>query len=169
MPLPRLATAPLLASFALVCAGTMLAGTARGADNAAPPPAGSARPILTPEQLRDCLAEKERLRKDAEAALKAKADIDAEKAEIARIDSQLGEQAAGVDRTNADALAAYNAKVAARNQRADSFQTKAAAYNKDAETLNASRDAHVAACDNRRYENRDPAAAQPQPQPQKKK
>jgi hypothetical protein len=167
MPLPRLAAAPLLASFALACAGAMLAGTARGADTAAAPPAAGARPMLTPEQLRDCLAQKERLQRDAEAALKAKADIDAEKAEIGRIDSQLGEQASGVDRTNADALAAYNAKVAARNQRADAFQVKATAYNKDADALNASREAHVAACDNRRYENREPAAAQPQPQKKK--
>jgi hypothetical protein len=162
MPLPRLATAPRLAAFIFACAAAMLFGTARGADNTAPPPAASARLLLTPEELRDCLAQKERLQKDADAALKTKADIDAEKDEIARIDSQLGAQAATVDRANAEAVAAYNAKVAERDKRADLYRARATAYNKDAESLNASRQAHANACNNRRYE--DPGA-----DPQKKK
>jgi hypothetical protein len=162
MPLPRLATAPRLAPFFLACSVAMLFGTARGADNTAPAPAASARLLLTPEQLRDCQAQKERLQKDADAALKTKADIEAEKAEIARIDGELGAQAATVDRANADAVAAYNAKVAERDNRADSYRARATAYNKDAESLNASRQAHANACNNRRYE--DPGA-----DPQKKK
>jgi hypothetical protein len=147
MPLPRPVFIPLLAALVLACAG------AQAADK--PPAKTNPDAILTPAQLRDCLAQKERLRADGDAAVKNKADIDALKAEIASSGTALAEEATTLDRSKADSVAAYNSKVEARNALVDSYQAKAATYNKDVEGLQAAQEAYAKACQNRRYDDRD--------------
>ena len=126
-------------------------------------------PLLTPAQLRDCLAQKDKLANDTEAALKSKAALDGEKAAIdasdAEIDSsgaKLAEEAGTLDRTNVDAVNAYNARVQqrqalidARQAKIDAYQTKLEAYNGEARAVLASKEAHDRNCANRRYDQRD--------------
>jgi hypothetical protein len=149
MLLPRRARPSFLVPFTFAC--VVFAGAATAAD--APP--ASAKSVLTPAQLRECLAQKERLHKDNDAALKVKVEIDADKAEIARIGSAVDALTPTLDRTNADAVASYNAKVEERNKLIDSYQAKANAFNKDAESLNAGRAAYANTCESRRYDDRD--------------
>ena len=126
-------------------------------------------PLLTPAQLRDCLAQKDQLGKDTEAALKSKAAVESDKAVIdasdAEIDSSgaaLAEQATTLDRTSVDAVNAYNAKVQqrqalidARQAKIDAYQRKLDAYNGEARAVLASKEAHDKNCANRRYDQRD--------------
>ena len=133
-----------------------LAPAAHGADKKAPPPAPLPKTaILTPEQLSQCVTQKEKLAKDTDDVVKAKAAITAAKAEIDSTGAALNEQATTLDRTNAEAVANYNAKVLERNGRIDAYQAKVATYNTDAETVLAAKEAYEKACANRRYDDRD--------------
>ena len=157
MPSSRRPTASSLAAITLAFAGALMAQPTRAADKPSPAPPTKSNPdaILTQAQLRDCMAQKERLRADSDAVAKSKAASDAQKAEIARTRSALAEEATTLDRTKADAVAAYNAKIEALNAQVDSFQAKATAYNKDVEAVQASQEAYAKACENRRYDDRD--------------
>ena len=151
------------AAVAAVLLAALLAPAAHGADKKAAPPATAPAPktaILTPEQLRDCMAQKEKLGKDTDAVVKAKAAVAADKAEIDSTGAALNEQATTLDRTNADAVAAFNAKVLERNGRIDAYQARVAAYNADAETVLSAKEAYEKACANRRYDDRDLSEAQ---------
>jgi hypothetical protein len=141
---------------AAVLLAALLAPAARGADKKTPPPAPAPKAsILTPEQLRDCMTQKEKLGKDTDDVVKAKAAIAAAKAEIDSTGAALSEQATTLDRTNADAVATYNAKVLERNGLIDAYQAKVAAYNTDAERVLDAKEAYEKACANRRYDDRD--------------
>jgi hypothetical protein len=141
----------------LACASALVVQPVRAADKPSPTPPAKSKPdaILTQAQLRECVAQKERLRADSDAVVKAKAASDAQKAEIASTRSALAEEATTLDRTKADAVAAYNAKIEALNALVDSFQTRATAYNKDVESVQALQEAYAKSCENRRYDDRD--------------
>jgi len=134
----------------------LLAPAAHGADKkAAPPPAAPKTPLLTQEQLRDCLAQKDKVAKETEAAVKSRAEVDAQKAEIDSSGKALADEATTLDRTSQDAVTAYNAKVVERNAKVDAYKAKAEAYNVEADRVLATKDTYEKACANRRYDDRD--------------
>ena len=141
----------------LLALGTAVsfAGSAVAADKAKPVPVAKKDAILTPEQLRDCLAQEQRKSKATDAALKTKAEIAAEKAEIDRSGDALAAESGTLDRTSQDAVDAFNAKVDERNQRIEAYEAKIAAYNKDAAEIQAMADAYNKSCGSRRYDDRD--------------
>jgi len=143
------------ASCAVLLAALVSPG-AHGADKkaAAPPPAPKT-PLLTQEQLRDCLAQKDKLAKDTEAAVKSRGEVDAQKAEIDSSGKALQDEAATLDRTSEGAVAAYNAKVTERKAKVDAYRERAEAYNVEADRVLASKDAYDKACANRRFDDRD--------------
>ena len=156
MPFPHRLVGPCRTAAAIVLLASVLAPSAHGADKkAAAPPATPKTPILTPAQLSDCLARKDKLAKDTDAAVKAKAAVTADKAEIDSTGKALEEEATTLDRTSEDAVAAYNAKILARNAKVETFRAKAEAYNVEAENVLAAKDAYEKACANRRYDERD--------------
>ena len=138
-----------------VVASGLLAVASAAEKKPAAAPAAPKTARLTPEQLRDCENQKEKLAKDTDAVLKAKAALDAEKAEIDRSGKALAEQATTLDRTSADAVTAYNAQVLERNGRIDAYQARAATYNTDAENVLSLKEAREKSCANRRYDERD--------------
>jgi hypothetical protein len=133
----------------------LLAPAAHGADKKAAPPPAAKTPLLTQEQLRDCLAQKEKVAKETEAAVKSRAEVDAQKAEIDSSGKALADEATMLDRTSEGAVAAYNAKVLDRNAKVDAYRARAEAYNVEADRVLASKDAYEKACANRRYDDRD--------------
>jgi len=157
MPSTNRLAASLLAAVVVFGAGALLVLPAHAADKPSATPAAKSNPdaILTQAQLRECMAQKDRLRAESDAAVKSKAAIDALKAEIASSGSALADEAASLDRSKADVVAAYNAKVEARNAQVDSFKAKADAYNKDVEGMQATQEAYAKSCENRRYDDRD--------------
>ena len=142
------------AGFLLVAA--LLVPVAHGADKkAAPPPAAPKTPLLTPEQLRDCLAQKDKLTKETDAAVKSKAEVAAQKAAIDSTGKALEEESTTLDRTSEDAVAAFNAKVIDRNGKVDAYRARAEAYNVEVERVLETKDAYEKACANRRFDDRD--------------
>jgi len=141
---------PVVTAFLLAA----LLPLAHGADKkAAAPPAKT--PVMTQAQLRDCLAQKDKLTKDTEAAVKSKAAVAAQRAEIDSTGKALEDEAATLDRTSEDAVAAYNAKVVERNGKVDAYRAKAEAYNAEVESVLQTKEAYEKACADRRYDDRD--------------
>ena len=150
----------LRATLLALGAAVALAGSAAAADKTKPAPAPKKDAILTPEQLRDCVAQEQRKTKATDAALKAKAEIAADKAEIDRSGTALAQESGTLDRTSEDAVDAFNAKVDERNKRIEAYEAKVAAYNKDTEAIQTMDEAYNKSCANRRYDDRDLADIQ---------
>ena len=113
---------------------------------------------LTRDQLRACLAQHaQTMRRDA-ALQQEQAALTNAKAEIARSGDVLKLQLEVVDRTQADAVAAYNEQAKARDQQIDDYQARVTAFNTRVEDRQAERDAFAKNCDNRRYFEEDEIA-----------
>lgn len=129
----------------------------------APPKAAAAKPppgdkILTPAQLRDCLAQQQKVRQNDAEAEKQKEALAAEKAELARLGEALATELAALDRTDAAAVNAYNERAQARDARIDAYEASIDRYNARATALNADHDAFAKSCNNRRFLEDDEAA-----------
>jgi hypothetical protein len=111
--------------------------------------------LLSPAQLRDCLAQQQALRSRSDETERKQAALTASKAEIDRLGTTLKQQLDTLDRTSADAIAAYNAQAAARDKMIDQYQEGVPAYNTEVETLKADRAAYAKACENKRYDEND--------------
>jgi hypothetical protein len=149
---PDLAITVALATLGLAFAAGAAAQTAspKGGTSAK---SGSA--ILTPTQLRNCVDQKERLQKQSETAAAAKAEVDAQKAEVDKLESELAAEIATVDRTSEEAVNAFNAKVARRDRLLETYQSRVDAFNAQAREVQATKSAHEKTCENRRYDERD--------------
>jgi hypothetical protein len=144
----------------IAVAALVVAASAGAADKPRAPAKKNADAILTPTQLRECLAQQSKRDQATDAALKTKAEIAADKAAIDRSGTSLSEEATTLDRTSPDAVAAFNAKVDERNRQIEAYEAKVAAYNKDADNVQALTDAYAKTCGNRRYDERDLADIQ---------
>jgi hypothetical protein len=118
-------------------------------------PAAKADALLTPAQLQECVNRKGRLQAQTDDALKDKAAIEADKAEIARSGTSLAEERTTLDRTSETAVDAYNAKVGQREKLIETYQARVTAYNVKAEAVLATKEDYEKSCENRRYDERD--------------
>lgn len=115
-------------------------------------------PLLTQAQLRDCLAKQEQLRGHTQETARQQAAMAASKAEIDRLGAALKEQMATLDRTSAEAVAAYNAQAEGRDKQIDEYQEAVPAFNAKVEALKAEQAAYSKSCESRRYDEDDEIA-----------
>jgi hypothetical protein len=161
MKLPMAVATPMLAAFiAFVALGTALPAAA--ADNkpreATFGKGKASGPLLTPAQLRECLATQDRLRGRSAETTREQSTLAARKADIERLGAELKGQMATLDRTSADAVAAYNAQVQARDKMIDEYQDSVPAFNTQVEALKSEQASFAKACENRRYDENDEIA-----------
>jgi hypothetical protein len=142
----------LLARFALALVVLLAAGFAGAADSTK---TGASAPILTPAQLRDCLSQKDRLHAQKNDVLKDKAALDADKTEMSGAETALNKDVETLDKTNAEAVDAFNARVRARDQMLETYKSKVDVYNAKVDAVTSSQSAYSKACENRRYDQRD--------------
>ena len=144
-----------LLATALLCACALgqAAGPPRGLGDG-----NGSGPWLTREQLRACVTQQSQIATAHAEALKAHAALDAEQTRLDQLGQQLGAQAAEVDLKNVDAVAAYNAKVQARQQQADAYAAKASEWQAQGAALQTQQAEFLKACDNRRFDAKDAAA-----------
>jgi len=119
------------------------------------PAKGAKAAVLTPAQLRDCMAQKERLTRQTDAALAVKAQIDSERAEIEQLNAALAGEKPVLDLTSAEAVGAFNAKVERRDKLLDAYQASVGTFNAQAGEVKTTKAAYENACENRRYDDRD--------------
>jgi chromosome segregation ATPase len=115
-------------------------------------------PLLTRAELRECLAQQQRLRGDAEAMRSERERIEADKAELQRKGDELRDQLAALDRSSPDAVDAYNQRALDRDAAIDALEARMPPFNAKVEALAAAREAFVKRCENRRYDERDEIA-----------
>ena len=135
-----------------------LAAGATGAAEKARKPAASKGPedrVLSPAELKECVDQKTQLQTQTDAALKAKADLAAQKSEIDTTGTALADALVGLDRTSVEAVNAHNAEVDQHTLLVDAYRARVTAYNSQAESITASRAAYAKACESRRYDDRD--------------
>ena len=117
-------------------------------------------PLLSRAQLRECMAQQERMRVMTEEAVALQTQFNAEKADLAQQGVVLKDELAVLDRTNVQAVDQYNAKAAARDKAIDTFEAGIEAYNKRVKRLTIEREIFVGGCENRRYDEKDEVAIQ---------
>lgn len=155
MPASTLAASTFLRTI-FTC--VLLAATAaHAADKPATKGKGSG-PLLTRAELRECMARPARIAAESEEVRKLQAANEADKVQIVQQGDALQEQLATLDRTSADAVAAYNEKAQARDARVDAYNAANAAVNTRVEALQAKRSAYLTDCENRRYDEKDEIA-----------
>lgn len=125
--------------------------------------------LLTRDQLRGCLKQQAALKEQGADAAKAQAALDADKAEIARLDGEIARsegavaaERATVDVTNEAAVTAFNAKLQQqaaqreeRDKRVEGYNAKLAPFNGQAQALNTAEQAWKTDCADRAYDEAD--------------
>ena len=106
---------------------------------------------LNREQLRACLGQQSGIARQDADLLKEQAAITALQAEVARLGPGLKDQLAALDRSNAEAVNAYNEQATARDKMIDDYEARVSQFNTRVEAAKADRDAFAKACDSRRY------------------
>ena len=120
--------------------------------------AKAAGAYLTRDQLRTCLTRQDKLKTDDAELKNDEGAMSARKAEIVRSGDELKGKLDGIDRTNAEAVAAYNDAVQARDKQIEDFQTRATAFNAHVEANVAAHADFGQSCGNRRYFDEDEIA-----------
>ena len=147
---------------ALLCASMFaIPPSVQGADKPREASFGKGKgsgPLLARAQLRECFSQQDRVRALGDETVKEQAALSASKGEIDRLSTELQAQLVTLDRTNAEAVAAYNAQVQVREKAIDDYQNGVPAFNEKVETLKSERAAFAKACENRRYDENDEIA-----------
>lgn len=143
----------------LLTLAALASSTAFAADK--PKPDTSTKPtgaFLTKEQLRACMAQKSltvQLQSDLVAEQTALAGT---RAEITRDGADLKATLDGLDRSNAEAVAAHNEAAQAHDKKIDAYQARVAAFNARVEAGKAERELYAKNCENRRFLEEDEIA-----------
>ena len=117
-------------------------------------------PTLTREQLRQCLTQQSQVKElDAELA-RQQATLASDKAAIVRSGEVLAEQGAALDRTQPEAVTAYNERVLARDKAIDDLQARGVQFNARVGEAQTQREAFAKACDGRSFFETDEIAIQ---------
>jgi hypothetical protein len=147
-----------------VAAALLLAACGAFAQSADKPRTGSfgkgkgTGPLLTRAELRECLKLQPRMRAFTDEVVAAQAVLDKQKAEISQFGATLKDDLAALDRTNEQALDAYNRRVQEHSQRVDDYNALTPAFNTKVENLQAQRAAFAKGCENRDFDERDEIA-----------
>jgi hypothetical protein len=117
-------------------------------------------PLLTRNELRQCMALHERTRTQRDEIDRLEQLIGQDKDDIARRGADLKEQMVWLDRYSEPAVAQYNEQSQARDKMIDAYEARVAAHNAQAEAWKADTAAFAKNCENRRYDEKDEQAIQ---------
>jgi chromosome segregation ATPase len=152
--LMQIITRTLLSTLlAAACASTVFA-----ADPPAKKDAKAAGPMLTKEQLRNCIAQREKVSAEAAELKTEQAAVATQKEQIERSGNELKSKIDSVDRTKAEEVAAYNEAVQARDKQIDAYQSRTSAFNARVDANQAAHSAFTEGCSNKRFLDDDEAA-----------
>lgn len=115
-------------------------------------------PLLTKAELRECLGLQDRIKSGNESATRDREVLEREKAELIRQGDELKTQLEALDRTSVEAIEAYRARVAARDQAIDAFEARSTEFNARVSALGVDRASFGRRCDNRRFDEIDEIA-----------
>lgn len=111
----------------------------------------STLPFLTRDQLRQCLADQDRIKTESAELAQAQARLDQDRADIERVGTELAADKAKVDTSDEAAVIAYNERVRQQARRIEDFKAAAPLFNQRVDKLVADRQAFATGCADRRY------------------
>ncbi len=163
-PKPPLFTMPnpTLKRALLVCA-LLVASAACAADKPKEASFGKGKasgPVLTREQLRQCLTQQAQVKSEEAELVKLQNGLNTDKAAIMRSGEVLTEQGAALDRSKPELVTAYNELVLARDKAIDDLQARGAQFNDRSGAAGVQREAFAKACEGRSYNESDEIAIQ---------
>ena len=148
----------LLAALCLVASTASLQANAQKVKEGSFGKGKTGGPLLTRNQLRDCMSQQQRIAVQGNEALALQSEFERDKAELQRLGLALKEELAALDRTSAELVDQYNAKAASRDKMIDDFEARGSAYNLRVQQLKTEREAFAGACENRRFDEKDEIA-----------
>lgn len=122
--------------------------------------AGAGGPLLTRDQLRQCLAQQAALRSQGHEAARAQSELDASRKDISRLEAELQSAQSTVDVADDGAVAAFNARLEHWRGLAEAYNAKLPAVNGRIDEYNAAQARWQGECGNRRYDEADYLAIQ---------
>lgn len=108
-------------------------------------------PMLTKDELRQCLAEQDRLKQETAEVVATQKKLAADRAEIDRVSAALDADRPNVDLGNKDAVDAFNARLQAKGKLVADYQAAAPTFNARIDKLDADDKAFTKNCRDRRY------------------
>jgi len=117
-------------------------------------------PLLTRDELRQCMALHDRTRTQRDEITRLQQQIAQDKDEIMRRGDALKEQMIWLDRYSEPAVAQYSEQALARDKMIDAYEARVAAHNAQADALKNDSAAFAKSCENRRYDEKDEQAIQ---------
>jgi hypothetical protein len=144
-------------------AATLVAGLLALAAQAAEPPKAPAKAkskslLLSREELRACMATKDRMQQQRDEIAQLQAQLDGEKGELKQSGEQLKSQLEALDRSNLELVEKHVEAHNARERRIDAFEARAAAFNAKVETLKNDQAAYAKDCERKRFDEADEVA-----------
>lgn len=144
-------------------AATLIAGLLALAAHAAEPPKPAAKNkskslLLDREELRTCMATRDRMQQLRGDIARLQSELDAEKGELKQSGEQLKEQLAALDRNNMEMVEKHVEANNARERRIDAYEAKAASFNAKVEALRADKETYAKNCERKHFEEADEAA-----------
>jgi hypothetical protein len=113
---------------------------------------------LTRDQLRACLAQAPRLAQQDGEMLSEQAALAVVKADIARSGDAMKEKLVALERSSAEAVAAYNDEALVRDKQIDDYESRVTAFNLRVEAARVERESFGKGCQGRRYFEEDEIA-----------
>lgn len=117
-------------------------------------------PVMSREELRECMDRQAKLRENTAQASQSQGELEREKSEIQRDGEALKAELVTLDRSDAAAVEAYNARASARDRRIDAFEPRVAEFNTRVQALADERAAFTRLCENRKFDEKDEKALQ---------
>jgi hypothetical protein len=111
----------------------------------------STQPILTRDQLRQCLSEQDRIKQEGAELARQQAQIEKDRSEIERMGTELEAGKASLDASDEAAVTAYNERVRKRAKMIEDFKAAAPVFNARVDKLVVDRKAYADACADRRF------------------
>jgi hypothetical protein len=136
----------------------LAAGLLALAVQAAEPAKKSRSLLLSREELRACMATKDRMHQQRDEIARLQAELDAEKGELKQSGEQLKEQLAALDRNNLEMVEKHVEANNTREKRIDAYETKATAFNAKVDALKNDKDAYARNCEKKRFDEADELA-----------
>lgn len=108
-------------------------------------------PVLTKDELRQCLAEQDRLKQETSDVVATQKKLASDRAEIDRVGAAIDAERPTVDVSNGDAVDAFNARLQAKGKLVADYQAAAPAFNQRVDKLDADDKAFTKNCRDRKY------------------
>ncbi len=114
--------------------------------------------LLTRDQLRACMDLQVRNKAQGVEVTRMQSDVSAATEEVKRDGEALRADLATLDRSNAEAVSAYNQRAANRNKQVVEFEAKVEDFNAKVLAFENGRAAYARDCDNRKFDEKDEKA-----------